>query len=50
MIKNLALVSCFGLVMAGTACAQESSPFAFTIGGGFTQPVGNTGRHLDNGA
>jgi hypothetical protein len=23
--------------------------FAFNIGGGFTQPVGNTGRHLDEG-
>lgn len=39
----LALASVAGL------CAQESSHFSYQFGGGFTQPVGNTGRHLDNG-
>jgi hypothetical protein len=29
--------------------AQETPRFAFDVGGGFTQPVGNTERHLDNG-
>jgi hypothetical protein len=34
-----------GQVMSG----QEFSRFSFDVGGGFTQPVGNTGRHLDEG-
>ena len=29
--------------------AQEASRFTFDVGGGFTQPVGNAGRHLDYG-
>jgi hypothetical protein len=29
--------------------AQETPRFAFDFGGGFTQTVGNTQRHLDNG-
>lgn len=29
--------------------AQETSRFTFDVGGGFTQPVGNTSRHLDTG-
>jgi hypothetical protein len=29
--------------------AQEKSRFSFDVGGGYTQPVGNTGRNLDNG-
>ncbi len=29
--------------------AQEVSRFSFNAGGGFTQPVGNSGRHLDTG-
>lgn len=29
--------------------AQEASHFTFDLGGGFTQPVGNTSRRLDTG-
>jgi len=48
-MKTLALVSLAGLLTIGSANAQEFSPFSFSIGGGFTQPVGNTGRQLDQG-
>jgi hypothetical protein len=48
-MNRLALASCFGLLLAGSLTAQEVSPFSFQVGGGFTQPVGNTGRHLDEG-
>jgi Outer membrane protein beta-barrel domain len=41
--------ACLGLLFAGVGSAQEVPRFAFDIGGGFTQPVGNTGRHLDTG-
>jgi hypothetical protein len=41
--------ACFGLLVAGVVSAQEVPRFAFDIGGGFTQPVGNTGRQLDTG-
>jgi hypothetical protein len=37
------------LPLVGVAEAQEGSRFSFNVGGGFTQPVGNTGRHLDEG-
>ena len=44
------LATCFtALLCGGMLSAQEVSHFAFDIGGGFTNPVGNTGRHLDNG-
>ena len=42
-------IACFGFLIAGTLGAQEVSRFSFDVGGGFTQPVGNTGRHLDEG-
>jgi len=48
-MKSIALVSCIGLFLVGSLSAQEGSRFSFNIGGGFTQPVGNTGRHLDEG-
>jgi hypothetical protein len=41
----LAAVLIAGQFMSG----QEVSRFSFDVGGGFTQPVGNTGRHLDEG-
>ena len=34
---------------AATLCAQEVPHFTFSVGGGFTQPVGGTGRRLDTG-
>jgi hypothetical protein len=41
---------CFALFLSGILGAQEeTSRFAFDIGGGFTQTVGTTGRNLDNG-
>jgi hypothetical protein len=48
-MNRLALASCFGLLLGGSLTAQEVSPFSFQIGAGFTQPVGNTGRNLDQG-
>ena len=38
-----------GLLAGQVMSAQEFSRFSFDVGGGFTQPVGNTGRHLDEG-
>jgi hypothetical protein len=33
----------------GALSAQEVSHFSFELGAGFTEPVGNTGRYLDDG-
>src|SRR4051794_40167464 len=48
-MKSLALKSCLGLAIVSALSAQEVPRFTFDLGGGFTQPVGNTGRHLDTG-
>jgi hypothetical protein len=40
------IVAVFGTSLSPS---QESPRFAFDVGGGFTQAVGNTGRHLDTG-
>ena len=48
-MKSLAVVSCLGLLIGGSLCAQETSRFSFNAGAGITQPVGNTGRRLDTG-
>jgi hypothetical protein len=48
-MKRFGLVFCLGLSWADAVSAQETSPFSLAIGGGFTQPAGNTGRHLDEG-
>ncbi len=48
-MKRLVFGSFFGLLLGGVLSAQEVSRFAFDLGAGFTQPVGNTGRHLDEG-
>lgn len=48
-MKRLTLISSLSLLAVGFASAQEISRFSFVIDGGFTQPVGNTGRHLDDG-
>ena len=48
-MKSLALVTGMGLFWFGSAVAQETSRFSFEVGGGFTQPVGNTGRNLNEG-
>ncbi|HEY3744103.1 MAG TPA: outer membrane beta-barrel protein, partial [Bryobacteraceae bacterium] len=46
-MNRLVIIS--SLFLTAAAFGQEGSPIAFSIGGGFTQPVGNTGRHLDDG-
>jgi hypothetical protein len=48
-MKRVALVAGLGLVGALLASAQETPRFAFNLGAGFTEPVGNTGRFLDTG-
>lgn len=48
-MKPFALVLCSSFLSIGSLSAQEVPRFTFDIGGGFTQPVGNTGRHLDDG-
>jgi hypothetical protein len=48
-MKTLASIVCFAACLAVSANAQEVSPFSFSVGAGFTQPVGNTGRNLDQG-
>jgi Outer membrane protein beta-barrel domain len=48
-MKYLALMTSFGLLCIGASGAQEKSRFSFDIGGGFTQPVGNTQRNLNEG-
>jgi len=48
-MNRLALVTCLGFLGMGTLSAQEVSHFSFELGGGFTQPVGNTGRYLNVG-
>jgi hypothetical protein len=37
------------LLLSAVAQAQEGSKYTFNAGVGFTQSVGNTGRHLDKG-
>jgi hypothetical protein len=48
-MKTLAMATCFGILALGAASAQETSRFAFSVGAGFTTPVGNTGRYIDEG-
>lgn len=48
-MKTLYLTACLGIAALGLASAQETSHFAFDIGGGFTTPVYNTGKHVDYG-
>ena len=48
-MQKLALTFCFGLLWTFSINAQEVPRFAFNMGAGFTEPVGNTGGHLDTG-
>ncbi|MGA2113905.1 MAG: outer membrane beta-barrel protein [Bryobacteraceae bacterium] len=48
-MKTLILATCFGLAALNLSSAQEMSHFAFNVGGGFTTPLGNTGRNLNDG-
>lgn len=48
-MRKFTFVSTAGLVVSCAVFAQETPRFAFNIGAGFTQPVGNTRRRLDTG-
>jgi outer membrane protein with beta-barrel domain len=48
-MKRFALMAGLGLGAALLTNAQEVSHFAFSLGAGFTEPVGHTGRLLDTG-
>jgi hypothetical protein len=48
-MNKLVLASFCGFLCVGTMSAQEFSHFSFELGAGFTQPVGTTGRYLDDG-
>jgi hypothetical protein len=48
-LRGLAVTGCAMFILGGSLQAQEVSRFSFAAGAGFTQTVGNTGRHLDDG-
>jgi len=48
-MNKLTLATCIGILAVSAVGAQETSRFAFTVGAGFTTPVGNTGKQLDEG-
>jgi hypothetical protein len=48
-MKTPPLLSAVLFFAAVSSQAQEFHRLTFDFGGGFTQPVGNTGRHLDEG-
>jgi hypothetical protein len=47
-MKITLLTPCIGLLAFAALNAQEMQRFSFDIGAGFTTPVGNTGRNLQN--
>jgi hypothetical protein len=49
VMNRLTVLSCIGLLTFVSANAQETPKFTFDIGGGFTNPAGNTSRFLNNG-
>ncbi len=48
-MRRLALASSFGLLLLGSLSAQETPRLGYSLGAGFTSPVGNTGSRLDTG-
>jgi hypothetical protein len=48
-MHKIVFATCVGIIAIGAASAQETSRFAFSVGAGFTTPVGNTGRYMDEG-
>jgi hypothetical protein len=48
-MKKFAIASCLGMLMVSALSAQEFSRFAFNVGAGFTQGLGDTGRVTDMG-
>jgi len=47
-MTKLVLPACFAFFCVVPLSAQEVSHFSFELGAGFTQPVGNTGRYLND--
>jgi hypothetical protein len=47
-MRSLAVLT-VGVILGAAANAQEVPHFTFNVGGGFTQPVGNTARITDTG-
>lgn len=45
-MKQIVFATCFGFLCINSLPAQETSHFAFELGAGFTQTVGNTARYL----
>jgi outer membrane protein with beta-barrel domain len=48
-VKNSIIAFGISVLLAASVSAQEVPRFLFDVGAGFTQPVGNTGRHTDLG-
>ncbi len=48
-MKRILLAVSTNLLFFGALNAQETPRFSFNVGGGFTNPVGISGRFLDNG-
>ena len=48
-MKQLVIASFSVFLAAGLLTAQEGPGFTFSVGGGFTEAPGNTGRNLDTG-
>ncbi len=46
---RISFMAGIGLIAVGVLNAQETPRFSFNVGGGFTEPVGNTGTQLDTG-
>ncbi len=48
-MRTLVSTISVAVLSVGVVCAQETSRFAFDVGGGFSTPLGNTGRNVDSG-
>jgi hypothetical protein len=48
-MNKIVIATCVGILAIGAVGAQETSRFAFSVGAGFTTPVGSTGRYTDEG-
>ena len=48
-MRSFALASSIGILAFISASAQETPRFTFDVSGGYTTPVGNTGRQLNEG-
>jgi len=49
LIGNTAICSVTALLLALPAAAQNTNKFTFNVGGGFTEPVRDTGERVDRG-